>query len=72
MEVFEQIMDAVMDIAGEKTLRAWPSPSSSISFHMKQPDFAIGPRGHEFERIARKDTTVVEVAYLHGSRENLK
>ena len=67
-EITEQIKGAVKCIVDEQTLRTWSSPSYRIGACLKEPDSAIGPRGHESESLARKATTVVEVVYLQQRR----
>ena len=71
-EITEQIRESVRGIVDERTLRNWASPTCRIGANLRQGDSSIGPRGHESERKARKATTVVEIGYLHGTREDLK
>jgi hypothetical protein len=71
-EITEQIKESVKGIVQEQTLRTWASPTCRIGSCLKQPDSSIGPRGAESEWVARKPTTVVEVVYLHGTKEDLK
>ena len=53
-------------------MRTSASPTFHVGACLKQPDSSIGPRGHESERLPSKATTVVEIVYLHWSRESLK
>ena len=71
-EITDQIKEAVRNIVDEQTLRSFASPTIQIGAHLKEPDSSVGPRRHESETVSRKPTTVVEVAYWHGTTDDLK